>query len=220
MAGAVKCVYVAGPFRGPTHWDVMRNVLRAEALNLDVWRLGAVGVCPHKNTENFDGLLTDSLWLAGTMEQLRRCDAMILVRGWRRSAGTRAEVAEATRLGIPVFQRLDELRAWLDEEMALRHAVDAVHRALLHEPLPVDVQTQWVPELPGDLLARTTVGGMHARDGGGAMEFSRQALEDEECPLAIVVHEIAHLRGFGAHDRRFRGCVNRWLKQLGLPEEK
>jgi hypothetical protein len=41
--------------------------------------------------------------LAGTLELMRRCDAVILVHNWRDSAGSRAEVDEAKRLGIPVF---------------------------------------------------------------------------------------------------------------------
>ena len=50
-----------------------------------------------------DGAHTDDQVLAGTMELLRRCDAVLCVGNWRDSVGARAEVEEARRLGLPVF---------------------------------------------------------------------------------------------------------------------
>lgn len=111
----MKVVYVAGPFRGRTHWDIQQNVRRAEALSLEVARLGAMPLVPHKNTENFHGQLDDKFWLDGTLELLRRCDALITVDGWRDSSGTAAEINEAMNRGIRVFHSLHGLRTWLDE---------------------------------------------------------------------------------------------------------
>jgi hypothetical protein len=74
-----------------------------------------------------DGVATDEVFLEGTMELLRRCDAVVLVPNWRDSAGAQAEVAEAERLGLPVFGKnystsydwqhtgltLDDLKQWV-----------------------------------------------------------------------------------------------------------
>lgn len=120
---APTLVYIAGPFRAESNWGVQQNVRRAEELALEATLRGAqagvriMPVCPHKNTSNFHGyrpdLLTDDFWLAGTLELMRRCDAVLLTKGWRKSTGTRAEVKEARRLGIPVFERIVNLVAWI-----------------------------------------------------------------------------------------------------------
>ena len=107
----MKVIYVAGPFRGKTAWDVECNIRRAEELALAVSRVGAMPMCPHTNTRFFNG--EGQFWLDGTMELLRRCDAVVLTHDWERSSGARAEVAEAERIGLPVFLGAAELNDWL-----------------------------------------------------------------------------------------------------------
>lgn len=109
----MKLIYIAGPFRGPTPWDVECNVRKAEALALAVWRMGAAALCPHTNTRFFDKQADDKVWLDGTMEMLRRCDALILGENWRKSSGTKGEIREALRLDIPVFSGQIGLYVWL-----------------------------------------------------------------------------------------------------------
>lgn len=109
----MKVVYIAGKFRAPTHWGVVENVRRAEAVALDVWSLGAAALCPHLNTANFDGALPDEAWLSGTMALMERCDAVMLVPGWLDSEGARAERTRALALGLPVFDDLQKLAEWL-----------------------------------------------------------------------------------------------------------
>jgi|SRR5580704_2997662 hypothetical protein len=111
----MKLIYVVGPYRAEGHWQVLENIRRAEALALEVWRLGAACICPHKNTAFFSGAAPDQLWLDGDLEMVRRCDALVCVPGWERSSGSRGEVALANELGIPVFQTTDELKQWMDE---------------------------------------------------------------------------------------------------------
>lgn len=108
-----RVIYVAGPFRSPTHWGIVENVRRAEAAALEVWKRGAIALCPHLNTANFQGALPDGAWLYGTLELMRRCDAVVLVEGWESSSGTMTEIAEAETLGIPVLSSLDQLDKWL-----------------------------------------------------------------------------------------------------------
>lgn len=96
-------VYVAGKYRGPNAWAVEQNIRRAEEVAARVWALGHAAICPHANIRHMDGVATDDVFLAGTLEMLRRCDAVLLVPGWQESVGARAEVEEAKRRGIPVF---------------------------------------------------------------------------------------------------------------------
>lgn len=111
----MKVVYIAGPFRGQTVWDVAENVRVAERVALDVARLGAMPLCPHANTAHFDGLLSDQFWIDGTLELLKRCDAVMTTQDWARSTGARGEVAWAVGK-IPVFHRLEDLAEWMVKE--------------------------------------------------------------------------------------------------------
>jgi hypothetical protein len=112
----MKVVYIIGPYRGSNHWVVECNVRRAEELALEVAHLGAMPLCPHTNTRHFEGLLTDSFWLDGTMELARRSDAAICVKGWEKSVGSCAEVKDFLARGAPVFGHSIDLQVWLEAE--------------------------------------------------------------------------------------------------------
>lgn len=100
----MKVIYIAGKYRGKTPWEVEQNIRAAEDVAAKVWAMGHVALCPHANARHMlPGLISDEAALAGTLELMRRCDAVVLVPNWRDSAGARAEVAEARRLGLPVF---------------------------------------------------------------------------------------------------------------------
>ena len=113
MFQRMKLVYIAGPYRGESEWQVVQNIRRAEGLALAVWKLGAACICPHKNTALFGGAAEDSVWLEGDLEMMRRCDAVLCTDNWALSSGARDEVALAKQLGIPVFEKLGELERWL-----------------------------------------------------------------------------------------------------------
>jgi hypothetical protein len=100
--------YIAGPFRGPTAWDIETNCRRVEGVALEVSRLGAMPLPPHLLSRFFHGQGPDAFWLEGTMEILRRSDALVLVEGWERSEGAKAEAEEAARRMIPVFEWASE----------------------------------------------------------------------------------------------------------------
>ncbi len=121
----MKIVYIAGPFRASTQWQVTCNIHRAAKLGAEVAKLGAMPLIPHRNTADFEGLQPDEFWLEGTLKLMRRCDAIILVPGWERSTGTKLEIEEAQRLGLPVFETLDELQLHLGSPTgSLEHIYD------------------------------------------------------------------------------------------------
>ena len=101
----MKVIYIAGKYRGPNAWAVEQNIRAAEEVAARVWAMGMVALCPHANSRHMEGVASDEVFLAGTLELMRRCDAVLLVPNWRDSEGARAEVAEAERLGLPVFGR-------------------------------------------------------------------------------------------------------------------
>lgn len=104
-----KLVYIAGPYRAATERAVVENIRNAEAVALMVWQAGHYALCPHMNTALFGGACPDEVWLAGDLEMLRRCDAVVVCPGWHASSGTKAEVAEAKARGIPVFATVADL---------------------------------------------------------------------------------------------------------------
>ncbi len=109
-------VYVAGPFRASTAWGVAENVRAAERVGLQVARAGAYPIIPHANTANFNGECSDDLWLAGTIELMRRCDGIVMMPLWRKSSGARAEHDEAVVLRMSVmYCDVDDehLRRWV-----------------------------------------------------------------------------------------------------------
>ena len=108
----MKVIYVAGPFRGKTAWEVEKNIRHAEHLGFEIAKLGAVPLIPHTLYRFFNGELTDQFWLDGTMELLKRCDGAFFLGGWQASSGSRAERAVAERM-MPVFEYLPDLELWL-----------------------------------------------------------------------------------------------------------
>jgi hypothetical protein len=109
----MKVVYLVGPYRAGTEYDVHRNIQAAEKMALEVWRIGACCICPHKNTAYLGGSLPDSVWLEGDLELLRRSDAILLTLGWSKSPGCLAEFHEAEQCGIRIFYTLGDLGGWL-----------------------------------------------------------------------------------------------------------
>ena len=87
----MRCIYIAGPFRASSTWQREQNIRRAEAVALEVWKLGAVPICPHTSCRFFEGEAPIRVWLAGDLELLRRSDAVLTVEGWEQSEGTLAE---------------------------------------------------------------------------------------------------------------------------------
>lgn len=120
----MRVIYVCGRLRAATGWDVSRNIRAAEEIGFEVAKLGGMPLIPHANTAVFSGTLTDEFWLEGTMELLRRCDAVITVPNWPSSAGARAEVDEAKKLGLPVFHAVWQLADWLKPRIVIAGGVE------------------------------------------------------------------------------------------------
>ena len=109
----MRVVYIAGPFRGPTAWDIECNVRRAEEAALEVARAGAMLLVPHANTRFFHGQLDDKFWIDGTIALLRKSDAVLMIGEWTRSRGACGEQEEAKCIGLPVFYDIDEVKGYV-----------------------------------------------------------------------------------------------------------
>lgn len=128
----MRIVFIAAKYRGETPWEVEQNIRAAEAMALDVARLGAVPMCPHTMYRHFDKALPDLFWLDATKKLLEACDAILLGPNWRTSAGALEEKTHAKILGLPVFVGLLSLGAWL--------SLDSREDSMLDIPAGLPVQ--------------------------------------------------------------------------------
>ena len=102
-----KLIYVAGPYRGVTQEAIRYNIATAKQVGKLVAQKGWMPVIPHCNTAEFEMLapeLRQEFWLAGTLEVMRRCDAVVLLPGWQHSSGTLDEIKEAKSLNMTVYE--------------------------------------------------------------------------------------------------------------------
>lgn len=100
----MKIIYVAGPYRADGWHNVWENIMAARAAAREAWKLGWAVICPHANSIFMDGPdITDLAFLAGDLEIVRRCDAMLMLPGWEQSVGARGEHALAEGLGLPIY---------------------------------------------------------------------------------------------------------------------
>jgi hypothetical protein len=110
-------IFISGAFRGKPNieWNRQQNIRAAEAAALEVWRLGGIAICPHKNTEHFDGAAPDDVWLDGDLQILARCDAILLIGHWWDSKGATREQAFAITHNIEILQNLQEVKKCLSD---------------------------------------------------------------------------------------------------------
>lgn len=116
--------YIAGAYRAPTPAGIELNVGIAAAAANKVARLGYAVVCPHTNgwlPDQF-GPLSDAYWLQADLAILARCDLLVLLPGWERSAGSRGEHEFALAHSIPIYYFPDVVGA---TEFALQGRDDA-----------------------------------------------------------------------------------------------
>ena len=104
---------------------------------------------------------------------------------------------------------------WPARNAALTEATQQTWSYLFNEPMPSNITVRWRPYLKR-FEGQATVGAIHH---GGEIELDWSCLRHLNNPLATLVHELGHSRGFYAHGVKFKRHINRWLRKLGLPQE-
>jgi nucleoside 2-deoxyribosyltransferase len=103
---APKLIYLAGPFTATDSWGIEMNIRAVEEVMDWLLHRSSLSICTHSFGRMWRGREYESKMIELGVELVRRCDAVLLVGEWRRSAGTKAEVAEAFRRGKPVYVSL------------------------------------------------------------------------------------------------------------------
>ena len=99
-------IYIAGPYRNDDPMQVEQNILNARTAAVMVADRGVYfPVTPHLCTGGFEHVSTasDDFYLAGTLELLKVCQAVLLLDGWELSSGSRVEVCTAINMRIRIF---------------------------------------------------------------------------------------------------------------------
>jgi len=107
----MKLVYIAGRYRGRTPETVQANIEAARFIGLLAAEKGWFPVIPHLNTQGFEDILShdDDFYLEGTLELMRRCDAVVMVPGWQKSAGAVSELDDAVSLSMEYFLSVEDM---------------------------------------------------------------------------------------------------------------
>lgn len=95
-------IYLAGPIRPKGGQTYEGNIQNAKGIALELWHGGYAVICPHANTELTKEPDYDVPWLAGDLEMIARCDAVVVCPGWETSEGTKTEISFAIERKIPV----------------------------------------------------------------------------------------------------------------------
>lgn len=100
----MKKVFIASPY---THGDIQKNLKKQQDAANELIDLGFVPLpisfCYHHLEKPRDY----QVWIDLTLEWVKDCDYLLRLPG--ESNGADGEVAEALKLGIPVFYSIDEL---------------------------------------------------------------------------------------------------------------
>ena len=102
----MKLVYISGPYRAKTINGIVENISQARKVALKYWQKGYAVICPHLNTALFDGGVSEKdadIWLKGDLEILKRCDIVVMMRGWELSEGACAEHQIAKEQGLEII---------------------------------------------------------------------------------------------------------------------
>ena len=110
----MKRVYVAGAYSADNVITVLDNMRAGMRLSLEVLLAGFAPFVPwfdyHFQLMLREGEdLTVGHYYKYSMAWLEASDYVLVVPGWENSKGTKAEIARAEELGIPVFYKLSDL---------------------------------------------------------------------------------------------------------------
>jgi hypothetical protein len=96
----MKLVYISGPYSADSHNKIWENINAARAVAAKYWKLGYAVICPHQNTLFMDGIVPNShdVFLNGDLKMIESCDAVIMLPGWKESAGASKERDFALKL--------------------------------------------------------------------------------------------------------------------------
>jgi hypothetical protein len=108
-------LYIAAPYgarAGASPDELAANVSRAIEAARALILKGHTPYCPHlaHYVQNQGPHVADEdRWLAICLEWVSVCEGIVMLPGWQRSYGAKAEHEHAVSLGLPIFYGLDQV---------------------------------------------------------------------------------------------------------------
>ncbi len=116
-------VYIAGPMSprksgGEGALEFLENLRKGIQLSTEVLLAGFAPFSPFIDFQYFfnAGGISPEMIKASSMEFLRVCEAIIVIRPWGHSDGTCAEMCVAEDLGMPVFFTVPDLVSYFERK--------------------------------------------------------------------------------------------------------
>lgn len=106
----VVTVFVVGPYFGSGDFnEIDDNIRRAECAAIALANKGLFPVTPHLNSRHFQAKAeapgSETFWRSGYRQLIRSnaIQALLVLPGWEKSSGSRAEIETAARIKKRVF---------------------------------------------------------------------------------------------------------------------
>lgn len=110
-------VYIAGKYNSDNVIDVLKNIRKGIKMGAKLLKLGFAPFCPFLDFQfGFHEDISIDNYKAFSIEWLRACDCVLMLDNWTRSEGAKEEMRIAYRMGLLVFNSLDELLFWYCHE--------------------------------------------------------------------------------------------------------
>lgn len=104
-----KVIYIAGKYRGDSHYDVLKNIEKSRDAFVELTCDGYAPICPHTMCAWLEGAISGNeeddnlIWLESDIAILSKCDAIYMLKDWQYSAGATEEHTFAKENGIEVI---------------------------------------------------------------------------------------------------------------------
>lgn len=109
----MKLIYIAAPYTTHDEFEKQLNIEAAKYIGYKIAKAGMMPVLPTVNTALFDEANSPEFWYEGTLELMRRCDAVYVLDGSDESKGVINEIAIARSMQLPVFTTIKALTSCL-----------------------------------------------------------------------------------------------------------
>jgi len=117
----MKRIYLAGPYSTGDILKILDNIRNGQRMGTRALLAGLAPFVPWHDYQFQLQLqekekLTVEHYRQYSLEWLKVSEAVLVLPGWQDSKGTMIELAEARRLGIPIFYSLKALLFWAEQD--------------------------------------------------------------------------------------------------------
>lgn len=98
----------------PDYQKIEEHIRLAEQYAIKLWNEGFAVFTPHLNTRHFEikTKVPEAIYQDFYQHMLKIADFIFVLPNWRESKNGRKEIKMAIKLGIPVFDKISELKKW------------------------------------------------------------------------------------------------------------